>query len=98
MVKGFLLGTVMVGAVSFRQVYEARCLKSVILGGSWLEFARLEREILVMVVGAMATWAGEMRWGDEDRHSCKLFRIKQLGRKKGADCIESLKSADLYPA
>lgn len=52
--KGFLPGTVMVGVVSFRQVYEARCLKSVILRGSSLDLARLEREMVVMVVGAMA--------------------------------------------
>ena len=53
-VKGFLPGTVMVGAVSFRQVYEARCLKSAILGDSSLESPRLEREMVVMVVDTIA--------------------------------------------
>lgn len=88
--KGLLPGMVMVGVVSFRQVYEARCLKSVILGGSSLDLARLEREMVVMVVGAMARWAGDKRWEDEDRYSCKLGQKKQLGRKKDRDYLEWL--------
>lgn len=80
--KGFLPGTVMVGVVSFRQVYEARCLKSVILGGSSLDLARLEREMVVMVVGAMARWAGDKRWEDEDRYSCKLGQKKTAGKEE----------------
>lgn len=83
MVKGFLPGTVMVAAVSFRQVYEARCLKSVILGGSWLEFTRLEREIVVMVVGAMATWVGEMRWGVKTDTVASCFEQNSWEGRKG---------------
>lgn len=96
--KGFLPGMVMVGVVSFRQVYEARCLKSVILGGSSLDLARLEREMVVMVVGAMARWAGDKRWEDEDRYSCKLGQKKNSWEGRKIGIIWNGLTCDLYPA